>query len=728
MPSTPSANTGTHASVYDDEEVDGVTLGQIKEDFDKDFTNNQTSRVKAADCLLFANVTQWDSSYLDSSQLAYKGQFDVLRKARRQIMADLRSNPVQISFEPKAGARDDGADLLDGMYLTDDRRNSTIEAYENAVQEAVDCGLGGWERYTMYESRKNGDRHQVICARPIYEFNNNAFPDSNARLMDKSDAKRWTILEPYTEQGYSDVYLELTGDERDPEVRKEAKNPSNFGSPEQSYVFPWVTNDVYYIARHYRKRKIKDAVVTFSDPFGQMTRLLESQLKEYEDSLIDMGYRRITSKEIERWEVRLYICSGERILKSYEIPGEHIPVVPIYGERAFVEAEECWEGITYRAMDPQRLRNFMLSYLADMVSRSPRPKPIFSAEQIAGFEQMYELNGADNNYPYLLQKLKDQQGNDLPRGPLATLEAPQIGPAMATLIELSRQSVEDVANPGLPKEYGDKDLSGKAVELMQQRFDQQSIIYQQNMKHAKRYDADVYASMATEVFDAPREVTLTLPDGTRKTEQIMLQVVDEKTGELKTINDLTNQEFEVYAEVGPSYTSMRDKTIDQVTEIADITRETDPVLHKGSILTRITLTPGPGLEPMRDYARKQLLFMGWREPEDEEEAALLEQQQQQQEQPDPNMLLAQGEYMKGQAAVMKEQRETQNDQVDQAINVKKVSIQEFDAETKRQDTRIRAAQAGVQMRLAESKIKNERFGNIIKMRDARSRLGTRVNA
>ena len=118
----------------------------------------------------------------------------------------------------------------------------------------------------------------------------------------------------------------------------------------------------------------------------------------------------------------------------------------MYGERSFVEGEEYWEGITRLAKDPQRLRNFQMSYLADIVSRSPRPKPIFTPEQIQGFEPMYEESGADNNYPYLLQNSKNANGEPLTMGAVAVMPEQTMPQALMASIELTRQAVEDVAN------------------------------------------------------------------------------------------------------------------------------------------------------------------------------------------------------------------------------------------------------------------------------------------
>lgn len=269
--------------------------------------------------------------------------------------------------------------------------------------------------------------------------------------------------------------------------------------------------------------------------------------------------------------------TGQEILECTLVPGEHIPIVPEYGERAMVEGEEHYEGITRLAKDPQRLRNFQMSYLADIVSRSPRRKPIFTPEQIQGFEHMYEENGSDNNYPYLLQNLADANGQALPVGPIGEMPEQQMPAALAASIDLSRQAVEDVANPGLPQNIADPDLSGKAVLALQKRMDLQSFIYQDNHKAALRRDAEIFASMAPEVYDSPRKITLTGADGKRKTEQIMEERINPQMMQLETINDLTGLEFEVYAEIGPNYATEKAETREDMKDLINAMPPQDPL-------------------------------------------------------------------------------------------------------------------------------------------------------
>jgi hypothetical protein len=489
-------------------------------------------------------------------------------------------------------------------------------------------------------------------------------------------------------------------------------------------VFPWVTgNELFYICRFYYKEKTKDKILTLADPLGQPLKLRESDLlKRGEksdlmlmDELIEQGYSITAEKKIERWKVTCYIASGEEILKEYEVPTEFIPVVPMYGERAYVEGEEHYEGVVRLAKDPQRLRNFLLSYLGDMVSRSPRSKPIFLPEQIAGFENMYQINGADNNYPYLLQHAKGASGENLPLGAVGQLDPPEMPQSMATLIGLTREAVEDVANPGLPKDMMDADVSGRAIELLQARLDNQSQVYQDHLKHAKRYDAVVYASMASRVMDAPRKVTLTLPDGTRKVASIMDSVVDKETGELVTLNDLTNAEFNVYAKIGPSYTSKREKTRDELGTMAMEIKDSDPTLHKALMYKRLQLLDGINMADIKDYVNNQLMLAGFKEPETEEELQFMQEAMNQEPQPDAAMLLAQAEQSKADAAMLREQRLAQLDQATVAIKDAETQIKAFDSQTNRAKVEVEAQKAGADIRYRSIQSVGAQIDNIQKL-------------
>ena len=660
-----------------------LTLEDIKKMHDKAYTANQDTRQRASQDLLFYYITQWDDNTIQDSSLLFRGEFNILKKAGRQIMSDIDANPIQVDFEMEDDKDDSGAELADGLYRAVERDNTSLEVYEVGINEAIVCGFGAWYQCAEYKSMRNGDEYQVVKRKPIYEANNKVFFDPNDYSLDKSDSKFVSCIYAYSEDGYKDLVEELTGE------RPDSIDMENFASPEQSYNFQWVTkNEVYYVVDFYHRKKVKDKILTLIDPFGLETKVLESELEGVMDDLIDQGAEIIDEKEIERWQVTKYICSGNEILSEEEIAGECLPVIPVYGEHAVVEDQEHWEGITRLAKDPQRLRNYQMSYLADIVSISPRPKPTFHPEQVAGFEHMYDGTEA---YPYYLINRKTPTGEDLPPGPLMPLPEASVPTSLAMSIELSRQAVADVADPGVAQDIADTDLSGKAVIALQNRVDQQSMVYQKHLKHAKRRDGVVFISIASVIHDTPRKEVLVGPDGKTREVEMMQQVIDSKTGEVVTINDISGKEFRVYSEIGPSYSSNKQQSRDEISNLIQTMPPGDP-MRNIFILKYIELIDGIDFKDVRDYASKQLLLQGVKEPETPEEEQLL-MASQQNKQPDANTLLAMAEMEKAKAMQMEQQIKAMQAQADAQIKQADNQIDAFNAETKRFEAQIKATEA-----------------------------------
>jgi hypothetical protein len=683
----------------------GLSLEDIKKLHDKAYLSGQITRERAADDLVFYYITHWDDALLEESQLLYKGEFDILKKAGKDILAELDANPVQVDFEPRDELRDDVSEILDGLYRHDCQKNTSIEAFENGDRESVICGCAAWELLPEYEDIRGEDDKQVIKRKPIFEANNTVLWDPNAKFLDKSDAKYVCKLESYTEEGYKDLVEELTG-ERPNEI-----NVESFKQPNESWAFPWIGGSskarYIHVGNFYHKKREKKKIITLEDPFGQTITVFEENLEKIEDQLLDDGYEIVSEKKVFRNVVTKYIVSGAEILDESIIPGEHLPIIPQYGEHAYVDGEEHYEGMTRLAKDPQRLRDFQLSFLADIASRSPREKPIFIREQVAGLEHMYNQSGAENNYPYLLQNWKDVQGNPLPIGPVNKLDAPNIPPALISSIELSRQAIEDVASPGIPQDIADPDVSGKAILALQAKIDKQSMVYQQHRKHALRRDGEVYASMASELYDVPRKVKITLPDGTRKQVQMMEQVVTDD-GELVTLRDIYNVEFDVYTKISTSYSSQKEQTIDRLESMMQNLVPNDP-LREILLLKQLKLIDGVDFDDVREYANKQLVLRGIKKPETPEEEQALQQSQQQGQQPSAEMLLAMAEMKKGDAQNKQADVKLFQAQGDLANKNAKVQVDTFNAQTKRFDTQIKAQETGANINVKRA----DAFGKTI---------------
>lgn len=682
-----------------------MDLEDIKELVDDAEASTSATREEAGDMLVFGRISQWDDDIGADVQTEFRGTFDIIKSRRNRIIAELWSNPVDITFKPKDGADPEAAETLTGMYRTDMLRSE--EAIETALQDQVDCGFGAFRYVTEYESKFDDlNNYQRICAEPISEANNVVYWDSNAKKKDKSDARWCMIITTFTEKGWQ-RYCEENGIDYE-----ENEKPQPFKTPHKSDVTFWRSKqDEIKIGEFYAKEKKRERVLVYEDPLGQVKAVYQREVKDVIDDMEAAGFVKIGEKMKERWVVKKHIVSGDKIIKTQRIAGEHIPVVAIYGDWSRVEGREIWRGIYHDAQDPQRLHNFMMSYLADIVAKGPRQKPIFYPGQIQGYEYMYTLSGSDNNYPYMLQnEVSPETKQPYPVGPVGYLEPPQLPQAGSALLEMTRRSVDDVTGGSLNQEAM---LSGAVTEgqirATQSAQNLETFLFQNNFQLAMKQAGRVYASIAAELYDVPRPAVTTQPDGTESEVMVMEAVFDEESGEEVVINDITRGAFEVYADVGPSFQTQRDEAKAKMQELFTALQGTPE--GQIALYTYFTLQTGPEVKHLREYGRKQLILQGIVEPDTEEEMMMVQQAQQAGQQPDANMVLAMAEQMKAQADMMGVQANAQDDQAQRQIDA-------FKAETQRLEAMAKAQKAGVETAKIATEMRGTELDNLQKFQQA----------
>lgn len=623
--------------------------------FDADWTAGDEARTEAKNDLFFSRVSQWDDWLSDYTTLQYRGQFDVVRPVVRKLVAEMRQNPIDVLFRPKDGADPNAADTLMGMYRTDMRHNSAKIAVNVAVREQVEAGVGAWRIVTEYEDQDPTSNNQIIRREPIHSACSSVIWDSNSKQMDKSDARHCTIIHSMSKNGW-----EAFAEEHDIDV----DNEPDFQSP-NDWTFPWSTQDTIHIAEFYEVEEKKETAFIYLDPMTQEpVSYFKRDIKDVIDELAERGFQKVAERQIKRKRVYKTLLSSTQIYKDKQlIAGEHIPIVPCFGEWGFVESKEVYEGVVRLTKDGQRLRNMVMSFNADIVARTPKKKPFFWPEQIAGYEFMY--NGTDD-YPYYLLNRTDDNGGDLPIQPMAYMENPEVPQANAYMLEAATAAVKEVATLGVDAEaVNGGQVAFDTVNQLNMRSDLETYVFQDNLATAMRRDGEIYQSMVNDLYDVPRNVTITLEDGSEKDVELMSEVIDFTTGQRAVLNDIRGR-YECYTDVGPSFQSMKQQNRGEIQELLSKTVQGTPE-YQLLLLQYFTLLDGKGVELMRDYANKQLIQMGAKKPETpEEEQWLAEAQQSKQGQEDPAMVQAQGVLLQGQAELAKAQNESVSLQIEAA--------------------------------------------------------------
>jgi hypothetical protein len=645
--------------------------------FDAAYKSQQEVRLKCLQDRRFVYVegAQWEDGL--RYQFDNKPRFEVnkLHMACVRIFNEYRNNRISVDFRPKDDAADDDtAELLNGLYRGDEQRSGGQEAYDNAFEEGVAGGMGAWRLRNSYtdEFDEDDDTQQIVFE-PIYDADSSVFFDLGAKKYDKSDATRcWVIISMGREE-YADKY----GEPGDDATTAEDGSPTTFRKVQKMTEFDWYTPDVVYVAEYYRIDEVKKKVHVFRllGNDKSETKVDDADLTdEHRADLEAQGYQEVRVRTVKRKRVRKWIHDGARVLEDCGvIAGPNIPVIPFYGKRAYIDNQERIMGHIRLGKDAQRLFNMELSLLAVTAAQSPRQKPIFTPEQIKGHETTWANDNIDDN-PYLLvNPITDQNGQEMPAGPIGMTQPPQLPQALSAIIELTSSAIQEVTGEQSAGEQVVSNVSAKAVELVQNKIDMMAFVYMDNFSKSMKRCGEIWHGMAVELLDEKdRRLTSVGKDGSRSIVRLHQPKMVDGVGQIA--NDPAKGKYEVTTDVGPNFTSRRDATVRALIGMLEFVK--DPQV--ASIITSLALSnmDGEGLDDLREYLHMQLVQTGVVKPTEAESKQMAQEKQaaaqaQAQQPPDPQsqyfLAAAQGEQAragKAQADTVKTYADAANSRAD----------------------------------------------------------------
>lgn len=563
-----------------------------------------------------------------------------------RIINEYRNNKITATFIAKDGdLNSELADTCAKLYRADEQDSVAEEAYDNAFEEAVGGGFGAWRLRTVYEDEESeDDDRQRIRIEPIFDADSSVFFDLNAKRQDKADAKYAFVLTSVTYDEFKDEW---------------GVDPSSLQKAIHQRMFDWLTPDVVYIAEYYKVEDVSEMLRVFRDPAGEEVKYRAADFEAdetLEETLQATGYQELRRKKIKSRRIRKYIICGDRVLEDCGyIAGKCIPVVPVYGKRWFVDNVERCMGHVRLAKDPQRLKNMQLSKLAEYAATSAIEKPIFTPEQVAGHQVMWAEDNV-KNYPYMLiNQLTGMNGEPVTIGPASYTKAPDLPPTMAALLQLTEQDMQDLLGNQQAGEKLMSNVSGDAIELIQNKLDMQAFIYMSNMSKAIKRCGEIWLSMAKDIFvEEGRKLKGIGAGGEIESVELLRPVMGEG-GEIEHENDLSTANFDVAVDVGPSSASKRQATVKSLTGMMQLAQG-DPETMQVLLSMAMMNMEGEGIQDVRDYFRKRLLRMRVIEPTEEEAQELMAEAQNQP--PDPNAMFLAASAEEAQARAGKAKADT----------------------------------------------------------------------
>jgi hypothetical protein len=493
---------------------------------------------EALDDLKFRAGEQWPQELLASRKSKKRPVLTINKIPQfvRQISNEMRQNRPAIKVYPVDDNADiDTAKILSGVVRNIEYSSNADVAYNSAGEGAVEKSFGFFRITTEYSDPNSFD--QVIKIKPIANHFS-VFIDPSSQELDGSDAN-WAF-----------VFDEVSKYELKAQYPYAEINDSDWGELSNNNA-DWFSKEKCRIAEYYYKEFTKVKIYKVQGLDGIET----TETKPEDESLI--LDERDTLKPVVKW------CKivGCEILERTEWLGSYIPIIPVYGSRYYMDGRWHLESVFRQAKDSQRMFNYMKSYEAEAIGRTPKAPFMVAEGQIPkGYEQMWKSANTED-YPYLVYKPTDHNG---------TLVGPpqrqQFEPAIQAITQASMLASDDIkATTGI---Y-DASLGARSNE-------QSGVAIQRRNIQAQTSNYHFVDNQAISIRHCGRQIVELIPK--IYTEETILRMIGEDgSPDFAKVNGFDDKKqknillgagkYDVVVDVGPSYATKRQESAQNLLDL-----------------------------------------------------------------------------------------------------------------------------------------------------------------
>lgn len=626
----------------DEREDDSERLSEVHDRamrrFDSVAPFQQELRAQSLEARRFVTIpgAMWEGVYGIQFENAPRPEVDKITKPLEKIETDYNENRIIADFVPADdNADEDTAETLDGLYRADLDHFQSMQAFDNAFGEALRGGFGAWRVTTDLADPDDpdSDEQRVNPGHTIVDADQSVYFDPGSKLYDKRDAK-WCFV--------------ITADPRGTAEEKWGEDVAPWPLQNWKWAWDWYSPTVVRTAEYYETEKVKDRRITLTNKLTDSTQVFwgrDVEPKEIAD-LVAQGWEK-KERKAERTRIHKYVMNGSCVLKDCGfVPGDLIPVVPVYYRRDFVDNMERWSGYVLKKMDPQRILNTGVAKVVETQSLAPYEVPIVAPEQMDMTIAEQWARGNIDRLPFrYLKPLVNPDGSFAVTGVIGKVEPPQLQPTTAALLQFG---VDQLSDDDANMEQPPGNTSFDTLDMATTRIDARSAKPLDNMRKSMERGAEIYKAQARPTYFQPgRKVNTLTDDGQDGTATLHEPFVD-SNGVYRIRNDLDRGKYKVVATVQEATATKRQRTVRQCLALGQATEAVDPQLSKAYFLTASMNMDGEGQDDLRKFARREAIGLGLTDPTPEE-AQQIAQASQGQQQPDPAQIALMAQAGKFQA-------------------------------------------------------------------------------
>lgn len=582
--------------------------------------------VREADHFINKRDGQWEPKIVNKLSGKPKYTFDECNPIIDDIMGEMEQMEFGIKVTPGDGvASKQAANYFAGIIRNVENTSGASHIYNAAGRIMVGTGFSAWRVVTAWADNDSFDQELLI--RQVPNAEDSVWFDPGAVEQSMKDAGFCWVLTSLTKKKYDKRWPKGSG----------ASVGSDLFQQVYSHKKPHEVKVGEYLWRKKRYREL--ALLT-----NQTVVEVDEKFMRIKDDLSKQGITVAKTRKRPYYTVFSQYFDGKDYLEeAKETVFEYIPIVPVYGNFRISEDKVIYWGAVEKLMDAQRVINYSESRKIEEGALSPRGKYWATMDQVKSAEvkrTMRTLN--TNSDPVQLYDWAEGQP------PPAYQGAPTSNPGLVETTQSAQNFVQRTSGQYAQAQgQSPTHRSGIAIDKLQAKSDNPKRKWFTAMEIALTHTSDILIRAIPKVYDTPREMQIIAEDGTASSFTMKQKVVDEATGQVVEINDLSKGKYNVIRSAGLAFHSRQQETVDAITDYAQV----DPTIIQlgGDVL--LSNIPSPGMDKIAERKRLQMLQAGLipESQQTEEEKKLVEAMKSQPKEPDAAMVLAQAEQAKADA-------------------------------------------------------------------------------
>lgn len=512
---------------------------------------------------------QWDDADVKSRALKGKPCLTInkLPSYMRQVINDARQNKPAIVVNPVDSESDpDTAEILNGLIRNIEVTSKADIAYDNAITQAVTGGFGYIRVGVEFAYDDTFDKD--ITIEPITnQFS--VYGDPYSTMPDGSDWNHCFLWEMMTKDDFKDKY----GDK--------AMGSWETMTDYTELSAPWAGDDSVMICEYWCRKKITRKICQLSDGSVVDSDVYDEHAEEYQI----LGLTKVQERETQSYKVTQYILTGAEVLEKNEWAGKYIPIVPCYGDEVWLEGERHLKSQIRDAKDAQKQFNYWRSTATEEAARHGKSTVMGKVGTFNTDSHKWATLGAiDHAYV-------QYDGMEPP-----IIIPPTMGSAAA--LQEAMNSSEDIQatmgmfNASIGAQGNEK--SGKAIIARQRESDTGTFHFIDNLSRCIRHVGCIVVDLIPHVYNGNRVIRV-LGEDKKEIKNVQLsnepsESVDNETGEIVKIYDLSLGKYDVTVTAGASYSTMRQEAASQMIEMMRINPSASQIM--GDLLAKNLDWPG----------------------------------------------------------------------------------------------------------------------------------------